>query len=403
MTNTDAPTVDQQLPDPIRTDFSNSFAHHSMSVRVPNIIKEIIDHNPDYPSRIREALLKLHNDIINDNTIRLFDPPAPDFDLWTSRFEEKKSETWLNTEWLFAEMLVYRLIIEITQYWTTLRDPFEPFKKQELESESLWDALAIAMDKSGSKSDRLVRCLKYALWGNRIDLSLKKAASLGTSATDDHLIVDDIPRVVMHLINNTPGSLHIIMDNAGTEQALDLVLVDHVLTENIVEHVVLHVKMQPVLVSDAIVADVHMLLKYMAKHSTITNLLAMRLNSYLNNGKISIVPDFFWNTAGRIWELPPRINIPFQKAHLVIAKGDLNYRRSTNDALWPSMATLGDAIQDFPSPLLALRTLKSDTLVGVKAAQLAQLDKEGTPDWRTSGAFGIAQLALPMNKEPFSN
>ena len=394
MTNTDAPQVETQLPSPIQTDPSNAFAHHSMSVRVPGIIKEVIDRNTDYPGNIKKELLHLREDIVNDMPVRLFDAPAPDYDLWATPFETRKKETWLNTEWLFAEMLAYRLIIEATQYWTTLRDPFAPLKKDELESNVLWDALSRAMDKSGNRETRLARCLRFSLWGNRIDLSLKQAANLGTQAKDEHLLQDDIHEAVDYLTQNSPGIIHIIMDNAGTEQAVDFALIDHMLTENIARKVYVHVKMQPVLVSDAIVADVHILLDYMARHSTITNLLAIRLKNYLNNGRISIVPDFFWNTAGRLWELPNRIQLAFQDATLVISKGDLNYRRATNDAIWPPSTTFLHAIQNFPSPLLALRTLKSDTLVGIAEDLQTRLNDEHGPKWRTSGTYGVAQFAF---------
>jgi len=394
-THTDVPAVAKKRPLPIHTDATNPFAHHSMAVRVPGIIQDTIARNRDYPSPILNKLSQLHDAIVDDAPLRLFAPPAPDYDLWTSRFESKKGERWLSTEWLFAEMLAYRLMVDICQYWTTLRDPFAPFKQEELESTALWNTLSKALDKFGNKEDRLARCLQFALWGNRMDLSLKQAASLGTQADEEHLLSNDIPAVVEYLMSNPPGTVHIIMDNAGTEQALDLVLVDHLLSEKIAERIILHVKMQPVLVSDAIVADVHTLLTQMTKNSTITNLLAIRLKSYFNKGLISIVPDFFWNTAGRLWELPPRICDPLKEASLVISKGDLNYRRATNDAIWPVEATLSDVLNDFPSPFLALRTLKSDTLVGVSEEKQNLLDSGSDTDWRTSGAYGVAQFIMP--------
>ncbi|MBX2822454.1 MAG: protein-glutamate O-methyltransferase family protein [Rhodothermaceae bacterium] len=392
ITHTDVPAVAKKLPLPIHTDATNSFAHHSMAVRVPRIIQDTIARNRTYSSTILNELSQLHDAIVGDAPLRLFTPPAPDYDLWAPRFESKQGETWLHTEWLFAEMLAYRLMVQSCQYWSTLRDPFAPFKQEELESTALWNTLSKALDKFGNKEDRLARCLQFSLWGNRMDLSLKQAASLGTQADEEHLLTNDIPAVVEYLMSNPPGAIHIIMDNAGTEQALDLVLVDHLLSEKITERIILHVKMQPVLVSDAIVADVHTLLTQMTKNSTITNLLAIRLKSYLNKGLISIVPDFFWNTAGRLWELPRRIYTPFKDARLVISKGDLNYRRATNDAIWPADATLTDALIDFPAPILALRTLKSDTLVGVSEEKQNHLDAGSDPDWRTSGAYGVAQF-----------
>ena len=72
-----------------------------------------------------------------------------------------------------------------------------------------------------------------------------------------------------------------------------------------------------------------------------------------------MVPDFFWNTDGRLWELPPRLFEVLQSARLAILKGDVNYRRATNDALWPPGASLTDAVTGFPAPVVLLRTLKS--------------------------------------------
>ena len=364
-----------------------------MAVRIPSIIAETIARNADYPQRVKDNLMRVHDAIASDAPIYLFTAPAPDYALWIERFSVHDGETWLNTEWLFAEMLAYRLIIEACGYWQTLRDPFSPFKEEELASDTLWSMLSRALASSGSTDEHLASCLAYSLWGNRIDLSLKQAAAMGTHANDDHLLTNDIPQVVHHILTNPSGRIEIIMDNAGTEQAADLILVDFLLTQRIVQEVRLHVKMQPVLVSDTIVADMHALLHQMSQKGGEAANLAARLHGFLNTGQLQIVPDFFWNTAGRLWELPPRIQKPMQDALLVISKGDLNYRRATNDALWPPEATLNEAVPGFPAPLLALRTLKSDTLVGVNQDQQSELDASSTPDWRTSGRYGVAQFS----------
>jgi hypothetical protein len=121
--------------------------------------------------------------------------------------------------------------------------------------------------------------------------------------------------------------------------------------------------------------------------------LAGRLRGHLETGRLRLVPDFFWNTPGRLWELPPRIAEPFRQAHLVITKGDANYRRATNDAIWPPDTALADAVHPFPAPLFVLRMLKSDTLVGVDANLHDRMEASGEADWRTSGAYGVAQFA----------
>lgn len=381
------------MPHPLRTDGSNAFARHSMAVRVPAIIDDTVALNPDYPAPVRDAFLRLRDEVAGDAPLRLFAAPAPDHDLWLRRFAPHAGDTWLGAEWFFSEMLVYRLMMEAGRYWTTLRDPFAPVKREERASPALWTVLEAALETSGSREERLAAYLTLTLWGNRIDLSLKQTAALGTRAHDDHLLTDDIPRAVDQLLDGAPGDVHVIMDNAGTEEALDLCLTDFLLSAGFARSVTLHVKMMPVLVSDVIVADVHTMLGALAARGGEAAALAARLHAHLDAGRLAVVPDFFWNTDGRLRELPARLQEPMRRARLVLGKGDVNYRRATNDALWPAGTTLAEAVRGFPAPLLLLRTLKSDTLVGLDASLHTRMDREGEANWRTSGTYGVAQFA----------
>ena len=380
-------------PPAVRTDGSNAFAHHSMAVRVPSIIQETLDRNPDYPASIQDALAALKQAIEADAPLRLFPPPAPDYDLWADRFAPHQGETWLATEWIFCEALAYRLVLAATRYWDTGRDPFFPFKEEEMTSDALWEALGAALAVEGDVKERLAARLAMTLWGNRIDLSIKQAAEQGVHAHEDHLLTDHLPQAVAHLTGHAPGDVHVIMDNAGTEQALDYALVDLLLEDSLAETVTLHVKLTPVLVSDATVPDVHRLLCLMRERGGPAADLADRLYRHLDAGRLRIVPDFFWSTAGRLWELPPRLRAALEGARLALLKGDFNYRRATNDAIWPPDVALAEAVRDFPAPLLALRTLKCDTLVGVSREIIERLDADAKPDWRTSGTYGVAQFA----------
>lgn len=379
-------------PAPLRTDGSNAFARHSMAVRVPSIIGEVIVRNADYPDTIVSALERLRREIAGDAPIRLFDAPAPDHDLWRQIVRPHEGETWLDTDWFFAEMLAYRWLLAAARYWDTLRDPFAPFKEEEMSSDALWAVLGEALAVEGPPEERLDAYLRRMLWSNRIDLSLSAVASKGTSATDEHLLVDDVTRAVEHLLACRPADVHIVMDNAGTEQAMDYAIADLLLGERFAERVTLHVKMQPVLVSDVIVKDVHELLGRMEKRGGAFASLAGRIRAALGVGRLRVVPDFFWNTHGCWWELPPRLQDPLERADLIIAKGDVNYRRITNDALWPYETTFSEALSDVNLTMLALRTLKSDTLVGVSSAAARRLDREEGRAWRSSGDYGVAQF-----------
>lgn len=363
-----------------------------MAERLPSIVTDVIERNPDYPPSITDELAALRDAIVADEPMELFVSPAPDHDLWARRFADHEGETWLGTEWFFAEMFAYRHVVDIGRFWTTRRDPFRPFKEEEIHSDALRTTLDRALAEEGALRKRLHDHLIGALWGNRMDLSMQGVLEQGTDAKDEHLLVNDAPAVVNHLLLGPSAPVHILMDNAGTEQGFDLALADLLLTEEIAQTVVLHVKMSPVLVSDVIGPDIFWLLEVLEEHGGRLQALAGRLRDAIDAGRLRIVPDFFWNTDGRMWEVPPRLETPFREAQLVISKGDANYRRATHDAVWPVDTSLSEALQDFPAPFLALRTLKSDTLVGVPPATVERLNRE-EDNWRTKGTYGVAQFA----------
>jgi uncharacterized protein with ATP-grasp and redox domains len=335
--------------------------------------------------------MSLAEQIETDAPLALFERPAPDTPLWHAVFQPYSGESWLATEWLFAEFFAYRLIVEAVRYWDTLEDPFAPFKREELASAALKKVVLDALNVDGDVAERLRSTFEYTLWGNQMDQSIKHIAERGMQPREDRLLSDHMDEATTRLLERESGEVHLVLDNAGTEQALDFVLVDLLLRERLASRVRLHVKQHPILVSDVIEPDVGgLLVKFTASRGEVRQ-LAGRLTAALEDGRITVEPDFFWNLPRRFWELPLRLESTFRNATLVLVKGDANYRRMTNDAIWPYGATLSDALPDFPSPLLALRTLKSDTLVGVDEGRCARLDEED-PDWRTNGKYAVAQF-----------
>ena len=88
-------------PKPIRTDASDAFAHHTMRVRVPNIIRETQKLNPDYPAAIHEALDRLRLNIERDAPI-----PAIDDPIWAALYWAAPGETWLEYRMVFRGNLL---------------------------------------------------------------------------------------------------------------------------------------------------------------------------------------------------------------------------------------------------------------------------------------------------------
>jgi hypothetical protein len=78
---------------------------------------------------------------------------------------------------------------------------------------------------------------------------------------------------------------------------------------------------------------------------------------------------------------------------LAVFKGDLNYRRIVGDCSWEASASFEAASSYMTCPVVVLRTLKSDVIVGVEAALAAQLD-ESDRNWRSNGKHGLIQASL---------
>jgi hypothetical protein len=376
----------------IRTDFSNSFAHDTMKRRVPNTIRDVQHMNPDYPAAIQEALDKLHDEIQNDAPIRMLDPLAPDYDLWAASYAPYEGSTWLNTHWFFAETFFYRHLIQAVRWWETGRDPFAPKKVAELASAELWSLLGQALQtRSAAAAERLLALIHYDLWGNRIDLSFAASLAHGGAGTHDDLLVNDDEAIVHHLLKQR-GAVHIIVDNTGTELALDLALIDALL-DCCADQVILHVKMHPTFVSDATPPDVITLLNAMCDgtHRDPICQLGERLHGALEASRLRLAPDFYWNSSRLLWDMPVRLMRIFERAALVIIKGDANYRRMVGDALWAAHTPFSTVTDFFPAPLLALRTMKSDAVVGLPTGLAETLDGID-PRWRVNGRRGVIQF-----------
>lgn len=380
-------------PPMIRTDTSNAFAHNTMRVRVPAIVREVAARNPDYPTLIHDRLEQLAVALETDAPIPLLDPPAPDYASWAAQHSAHGPATWQGAAWLFAEFYAYRLLIQAVRWWETGRDPFAPAKAEEYASGQPWALLERALDSAPrAPEDRLAHALTFALWANRIDLSLSTVAALGGESTHAADLLVDQRAAAARWLLAAPGPVHIVADNAGSELTLDLALAGALL-ELTGAPVTLHVKTHPIFVSDAVPADVLALIGWLAdgRAGAASAALGARLRAAFEAGRLRLAPDLFWNSAHPLWALPPYLVQTFAAARLVIVKGDANYRRLLGDALWPAETPFADVLSYFPAPLLALRTLKSEPLVGLPPGLAARLDAEDTA-WRINGRRGVAQL-----------
>jgi hypothetical protein len=232
------------------------------------------------------------------------------------------------------------------------------------------------------------------MWSNRVDLSYAVGVAFGAAGQQDDLLVDDTGRATEALLRGT-RDIHIVADNTGSELAMDLFLADALITDVTPEgprpRVSLHVKMHPTFVSDAIPADVWTMVEMLQQHGGAAARIATNLRQAWNDERLRILPDPYWNGPRFLWDRPERLRRELDRASAVILKGDANYRRAVGDAVWPPGIGFMEATGYFPAPLVALRTMKSDALVGISAAQVARLDASD-PDWRINGRRGVIQM-----------
>ncbi|MEM6283177.1 MAG: damage-control phosphatase ARMT1 family protein [Chloroflexota bacterium] len=404
------------LPPPILTDGTNAFAYNTMRVRHPQMLQNVLNANPNFPAVVRDALQILQEDLQSNAPVpvlNLFPSPAPDYVDWATAYIERRtiysrggSPSWLNVDWFFAETMLFRAIMEAVRWWELGRDPYAPIKEQELSSADLWDLLEMALQLEGGVVDRLPQLIRFATWGNRMDLSYAASMEQGALADDGDLLVDDSETVKEHMIraqlemfpHEEQGASHIIVDNHGTELAMDLALTDALLT-GFSDVVVLHVKYHPTFVSDATAYDVRDLIERCVSGNhggrTSPQIFAMgqRLQAALNAGRLRLAPHFFWNSCNFMWQMPQILQRIFDGAQLAILKGDANYRRAVGDALWNATTPFDDVVDYFPCPLLALRTLKSDPIVGLPPGMAGALDDVDS-EWRVNGRRGVVQLSV---------
>ena len=375
----------------IRTDGTNAFARYSMEVRVPKIARDTLARNPEAPASVRQAVLDLAAAIERDEPIPAPRPPILDTDAWERAYDAHAGERWLSAEWFYAELTFYREMLAAFRYWETGLDPFEPFKDEEIAADRLWQRLARVQGLArGSREERVHLLLDGALWANRVDLSYTVAA-MREHAHEADFLVDDRAKAVPLLAQGDPD-LHLVADNAGTELCLDLALVDAVL-EAPRSRATLHLKIEPTFVSDAMPKDVWRLCDAMAARGGEPQALAARLRTAFGEGRLRLRPDPFWSGPGFLEQAPPRVVRSLERATIVVFKGDANYRRVVRDRLWAADAPFSDACGMFPFPLLCLRTMKSDALLGLPPGLAPRLDAE-EPRWRIDGQRGVAQLHL---------
>ncbi len=377
---------------------AGSFAWGVLHDRHPALIERVRRATP-YPPEQQRALDALLDETAEGGVIRPLDGSGPGAVQWQRWSAEYVGERWADVPFLWAESFFYRKLLTALGYfaegpWQGV-DPFAPFKSAELASAKVdvgLSALEGLADLAPQEGDMTL--LLASLWGNRADLGFQLSAGAnGLGDAVPGLVSDDSAKLWDILASGSPGTVCIVADNAGPELLPDLVLADHLLTTGRAASVLLHLKPHPYYVSDATTADVLACFDRMTAAPGHASDIGKRLRQALTDGHLVPRAHPFSCAPLPYTEMPADLNADFASATLTVMKGDLNYRRLVQDRLWPATTPFADVTAYFPGPVAALRTLKSDVVVGVEGRTVGELDAAGE-GWRTSGRHGLVQVRV---------
>lgn len=275
----------------------------------------------------------------------------------------------------------------------------------------------------GAEPARLlfIEATALALWGNATDLSLLTDLSLediqrlqgkkNIEESQRNIVADDTDLVWRYLqsrkSSDSDRRIDIILDNAGFELYTDFLYISYLLESGLATSVIIHAKCFPWFVSDALPADIDSLLEHLESANAFPDRryldrVVACFRQYAQTGQLKVKTNPFWTTGYSFHELPkhaPQLFEDLQRSHLTVWKGDLNYRKLTGDGLWPHTtmfkAALGAVGKGTGLRVLALRTNKSDTCVGVKTEKRAEeLDQEAPGKaWVRNGSYAVVSFS----------
>lgn len=242
--------------------------------------------------------------------------------------------------------------------------------------ESNKSTLASKTEQEREEAERVLftEMCEICLWGNATDLSLltnlsyddiqklqgskaRKAAEKNIVANEFNAAFDTLKKAQKS--DSKERRVDVVLDNAGFELYVDLILAGYLVQTGLATSVVLHPKNIPWFVSDVVPKDFADLLGALVnakkfyetpseeeqdkgitpqslsdQEQTNLNALFSNWSNLYAEGKFVLRPNRFWTEGGSYWRLPktaPSLFEDLKESELVIFKGDLNYRKLTGD------------------------------------------------------------------------
>ncbi|KAL2118072.1 hypothetical protein VTJ04DRAFT_7732 [Mycothermus thermophilus] len=470
---------DPKLP-PYSTGDPTSFAYSTSRERWPIIITQAIDDvyrtvgslpdNSDEDKqkqaegkKILGELAKLKYELQHNRALTpLRDDGFDDVKVYNDELARRGNLTWLDGPWLFIECYLFRRMstyFTTSQHWKTYdvfaRQKIKSFRSSRaavLELAARYRELITQLQQSKTHDAEAERLLfaemcDVCLWGNASDLSLLLVLTYDTisqiqgsearRAAEKNILVNDLPQVYEHLKSLKDQKIaerrvDIVLDNAGFELFVDLVLAGYLLASGLATHVVLHPKSIPWFVSDVLSTDFAALLNALASpraffetpsdedqlrgvtpapleedHVAQLDFLFADWSRQHAEGRLVLRPNRAWTGPGSFWRLPaeqPELVEDLKQGVLTIFKGDLNYRKLVGDVAWdpttPFSEALGPLGPGSGLNILTLRTCKADVVVGLKPGEDEELRKTeggggdtGARKWAWNGKWAVVSFS----------
>ncbi|KAI1437398.1 DUF89-domain-containing protein [Xylaria sp. CBS 124048] len=463
---------------PYLTSDVTSFAYISARDRWPVIVTGAIDdtyravsqcddaEKMDEGKKIVEELARLKYEMQHDRKLTpIRDDGNSDVALYNQELEKLGTPSWFACSWLFCECYLYRRIstsFTLSKHWKRYdvfaRQKINTFRSSRpavLELAARYKDLVGQMEADGGKKGdeheearRLlfVEMCEICLWGNATDLSLltsltyediqKLQGSDARKASEKNILVNDLGKAYDVLMKakaegKKERRVDIVLDNAGFELYVDLILAGYLLRSGLATVIVLHPKSVPWFVSDVLPEDFIALLSALGnpkafyetpsedekiqektplplsdKEASELQFLYQEWANMHAEGQLILRPNRFWTHAGSFWRLPAEKDLfdDLKSSELVVFKGDLNYRKLTGDAIWDPTTPFTEAIGPLgPGSgvnVLALRTCKADVVVGLQPGDDERLramegggGDSGSRKWAWSGKWAVVSFS----------
>lgn len=364
--------------------------------------------------KIVDELARLKYEVQHDRELApIRDDGFPDVEIYNKELERLGNPSWLNVNWLYCECYLFRRIstsFALSEHWKTYdvfaRQKIKTFRSSRpavLELAGRYKSLLKQIEEGhGKPADEeaekilFMEMCEICLWGNATDLSLltnltyediqKLQGSEARKKAEKNILVNDLP-AVYDLLRKSKAEgkaerrVDIVLDNAGFELFVDLILAGYLLSSGLATHVVLHPKDIPWFVSDVLPSDFAELLNALAspkkfyetpsedevlqnktpepladKEAEDLSFLFQTWSQLYAEGQVILRPNRFWTHPGSFWRLPnvaKELYDDLKTSDLVIFKGDLNYRKLTGDV---SLSGCHGALAHHPPSSLTLST-----------------------------------------------